>query len=126
MPSKGGFSMDVDVKTSGPVFNKSNVAKMQTAIEDEVGDEAVKKIKLRLDKVLKNPTGYYKSNIVATRSDYVRVHDSGVVYGPWLEGVSSRNESSTFKGYHTFRVVFQEIDKQVPSIASRIIHKYLD
>jgi len=31
------------------------------------------------------------------------VVDSNVVYGPWLEGVSSRNQATRFKGYAIFR-----------------------
>jgi hypothetical protein len=47
--------------------------------------------------------------------------DGGVVYGPWLEGVSSRNNSSRFKGYHTFRMVLQEMDKKSEEIAENTI-----
>ena len=43
------------------------------------------------------------------------VHDSGIVYGPWLEGVGSRNYPVTrFRGYSTFRKVAQEIERKAP------------
>lgn len=48
------------------------------------------------------------------RSGY-SVHDSGIVYGPWLEGVGSRNLTSRFKGYHTFRKVRDEIARKAPN-----------
>ena len=44
------------------------------------------------------------------------VHDSGIVYGPWLEGVSSRNLTTKFKGYHTFRKVAQQIERKAPQL----------
>lgn len=31
------------------------------------------------------------------------IYDSGVVYGPWIEGVGTRNAASRFKGYAMFR-----------------------
>ncbi len=45
------------------------------------------------------------------------VHDSDIVYGPWLEGVGSRNFPVTrFKGYSTFRKVAQQIDRKAPQM----------
>lgn len=60
--------------------------------------------------VLVNPTGYYQRNIaIQRRQDYMHVvTDEGVVYGGWLEGTSSRNRSSRFKGYSAFRRATQQ------------------
>jgi len=44
------------------------------------------------------------------------VHDSDIVYGPWLEGVSSRNLTTSFKGYSTFRKVAQQIERKSPQL----------
>jgi hypothetical protein len=41
----------------------------------------------------------------------VELHDSGVVYGPWLEGVGRRNKVSRFKGYSSFRKSLQDLEK---------------
>ncbi len=38
------------------------------------------------------------------------IHDSQVIYGPWLEGVSSRNQSTRFKGYSMFRKARQQLE----------------
>lgn len=32
-----------------------------------------------------------------------RVHWNSLIYGPWLEGVGSRNATTRFKGYFVFR-----------------------
>jgi len=67
------------------------------------------------------PTGNWsrsiKTRVVAAIGDLkaAEVHDSGIVYGPWLEGVGSRNYPVTrFKGYSTFRKVRQEIERKAP------------
>ena len=45
------------------------------------------------------------------------VHDSGLVYGPWLEGVGSRNAPVTrFKGYSMFRKVAQQLERKAPDM----------
>ena len=38
------------------------------------------------------------------------IHDSKVIYGPWLEGISSRNQTSRFKGYSLFRKAHQQLE----------------
>ncbi|MFE2911246.1 hypothetical protein [Kitasatospora indigofera] len=74
---------------------------------EEVADYTKYEVNMELDTVLKNPTGYYESQIRSERVglDEFSINDSGVIYGPWLEGVSSRNQSTSFKGYATFRRV---------------------
>lgn len=59
-------------------------------------------------------TGHYRRSIHAEmRSDTQgRIDDSGVVYGPWLEGTGSRNQSTRFKGYASFRKTAQWLDRE--------------
>jgi hypothetical protein len=118
------------VRTSGPIFNGSFASEMHRCVEEldqEIGDEAVERIQDRLDVVLKNPTGFYRSHIRAhPRGQVVVVDDSDVVYGPWLEGVSSRNQTTRFKGYYTFRRVSEEMQRDVPEILRRIVTKYVE
>lgn len=122
--------MTIKTSTSGPLFNgeaQKAIEDFQVDAEETIGDYAVNEIQSELGKVLKNPTGYYKSKIVTDRqSDDNRVHDSGVVYGPWLEGVGSKNKSSRFKGYATFRRVTQRLNTQAASVAQRVLPKYLE
>jgi hypothetical protein len=100
----------VRVRLAGPlVEGKANaiVDAMMASAVAEVADYTKYEVLTQLDKVLVNPTGYYMSQIEDTPvSPFLhRIHDSGVVYGPWLEGISSRNQTTRFKGYHTFRIV---------------------
>src|SRR6266568_2625555 len=50
---------------------------------------------------------------------------SGVTWGPWLEGVSKRNRSTRFKGYHLFRLTRDELQRRAPGIAEAELQKYI-
>lgn len=53
-------------------------------------------------------TGNYERTVrkVIKDGDMV-VTDEGIVYGNWLEGTSSRNHATRFKGYWSFRKAAQ-------------------
>lgn len=74
-------------------------------------------------------TGYYATQIqrttLAPYNDQ-RVHDGGVVYGPWLEGVSKRNNSTRFKGYHAFRKARTRARAIWADLAQRKLTEYID
>lgn len=76
----------------------------------------------------KNPTGHYESHIRIDRfsTHSYRIWDGGqIVYGPWLEGVGSRNKSTRFKGYWIFRVVAQALGRKADRIAESLLPKYV-
>jgi hypothetical protein len=50
---------------------------------------------------------------------------SGVTWGPWLEGTSSRNRSTRFKGYHLFRKTAQELQRIAPEVGQRELDKIM-
>lgn len=73
----------------------------------------------------------YASTIHAIRSNLnVTILDNNAVYGPWLEGTGSRNDTTRFKGYASFRKTEQWLqDTVAPSltvIAERNIAKRLE
>jgi hypothetical protein len=113
------------IKVSGGPDMKKAAGLIENAIDqsgEDVAQEAYNEVRKRLRTVLKHPTGHYESRVMTTTmSSGVMLTDGGVVYGPWLEGVSSRNNSSRFKGYHTFRMVLQEMDKKSEEIAENTI-----
>jgi hypothetical protein len=121
--------MGATVRLNGPLFDgkaTSAVGDFLKDAEQEVGDYAVNAVQARLSRVLKHPTGHYRSRIQTDRSSNgVGVTDGNVVYGPWLEGVGSRNRRSRFKGYHTFRLVAQEIEHKAAEVAEKQLPKYL-
>lgn len=107
---------------SGPFFSPSADAFADRQVEGQaeaMARRGVDLVRYRLGQVLKRPTGYYSSRVVADLAGPDNlVHDSDVVYGPWLEGVSSRNQTTRFKGYSTFRRAAQELGQQAPRAAA--------
>lgn len=120
----------VRVTYEGSVFDGSlgnDIRRAQKAMEDELAELAVSEIRARLGVVLRHPTGHYRSKIRAERrGETVLVTDSNVIYGPWLEGVGTRNRTTRFKGYSTFRRTFQDVNGKAPSIADRVLGRYVD
>ena len=117
----------VDVITSGPYFDGGMKRSVNLAVDEaseKVAQTGVNMVKSRLDTVLVNPTGRYQSQIQTDRSTTSPVvTDSGSVYGPWLEGVSSRNASSRFKGYATFRKTTAKLQTAAAGVADPIIDR---
>lgn len=122
------FRINMNVRQRGVLFSasqtKAAAARAVVAINDALADETVIRIKSRLDTVLQNPTGYYKSNVKkVNRQIYRGVSDSNVVYGGWLEGVAKNNQGSRFKGYRTFRIVRQGINRDKERIAAPMVRR---
>jgi len=110
------------------------------AITAELGEEGVNMIHNYLPTVYKYPhdpaslhgtkhfmPGLYQSDIHTDRQtpSINLVHDTPVVYGPWLEGVGSRNQVTRFKGYHTFRIIAQQLEAEAAAIADRVIQPFI-
>ena len=107
--------MGVDTHYEGPLFNVNWDQEIGLAIAGanrKTADQGARLIKERLDTVLRHPTGHLESKIgVDIHNDQYVVTDGGVVYGPWIEGVSQRQHTSRFKGYATFRLVTQQLER---------------
>ena len=116
-------------KASGPLFDggaKRAMANYAEELDAELVDEGRRLVVHYLDRFLRHPTGYYVSNVrVEQRGTAHQVTDSGVVYGPWLAGASSRNRSTRFKGYRHWRLAQQDLEKRSGAIAQRIMPRYL-
>jgi hypothetical protein len=66
--------------------------------------------------------GWGGSLITERRSEGWVTHDR-VIYGAWLEGVGSRNQTTRFKGYWSFRKAQQELNSKTPQIVQRSLKK---
>ena len=109
---------DTTVKATGPLFDgRALIAldRLEGDLTKTVADQGVTDVRVFLDSALQNPTGFYQSRIQTDRKakDRYEVSDGGVVYGPWLEGESSRNRATPFKGYAHFRRVAQGLGRKV-------------
>lgn len=116
---------DVEVTTTGPIFDGSApmiLDRLDAELTEATAQVGVLEVQAALADVLVDPTGYYSSQIqVERRVDNFAVTDGGVVYGPWLAGVSSRNQTSRFKGYAHWRRAAQRTEAKVDAIAAPIV-----
>jgi hypothetical protein len=121
----------IDVDLSGPVFNGLAEHQVGEFLEEavwEIAKEGRGDLGVQFIKVFKEPTGYYESQVEAVRQPgpVVVIHDNMVVYGPWLEGTGSRNYPVTrFRGYHSFRIVANELQGKAVDIAERHLPTFL-
>jgi hypothetical protein len=82
----------------------------------------------RRDRVDPHP-GLYESSIHTERAtvDHLIITDTPVVYGPWLEGVGSRNFPATrFRGYHTFRKITRRLDVLAEEVGYAELTPYVE
>ena len=121
----------IEIKTTGPLFDGRAVPitlRAERAIEHQIAEHGVNMIRGMLGASYTGPsTGYYQSQI---RTDMAvadtAIVDGDVVYGPWLEGVGSRNSPVTrFAGYHTFRKAAQRLNGEAGVIANAVIKPFI-
>lgn len=113
----------VTVRKTGATVNGHAgviIASQVDGLRREIADYTRFEVIAQLDSVLQHQTGFYVSQIRTERmsTESYRVHDGGVVYGPWLEGTGSRNAPVTrFAGYHSFRVVGNRMAQKSKAIS---------
>lgn len=94
--------------------------------EQVIAEVGVNKVRTHFSHYVQHPTGWYESHIRADRAhDGWEVHDSGIIYGPWLAGVGSRNHSTRFKGYPHWVLAIQDIQAEARTIAEYVLDRYL-
>lgn len=119
--------LGISVDYHGPIFQGDAGQKVVKAISDSIHDlmiEGEKKIDANLYAGHGLKTGHYRRSVHGemTSTLHGRIHDSKVVYGPWLEGVGSRNQRSRFKGYWSFRQAYQHLEK----IKDDVVRKWIN
>lgn len=124
---------DIDVELSGPFFDDAvYVGAMRRFMSDatmDIADEGVHDIRANLAGVLKHPTGYYESKIRAQEAafDTAVINDSDIIYGPWLEGIGSRNFPKTrFPGYFTFKRTTPQLQRSAVTRAERATDRFVE
>lgn len=113
----------------GPLLTGQGPAIIEQAtreIEQTIGNLGASMVRSELNHVLRHQTPYYRTRVVATKgADGTKITDQGVIYGPWLEGTGSRNKTTRFKGYATFRRTTQLIRRRAQDIAQSVITRYI-
>lgn len=121
----------ITVVKTGPFFDGRAAKKLDEACDEisrRVAVLGAATIRAELSNVLRVETPYYRLQNEARKEAPAtwKIWDRGVIYGPWLEGVGSRNFPKTrFKGYATYRRKFQEIDRRAGTIADYTLREYM-
>lgn len=122
---------EVTVELTGALAAGDPAAVIDDMLRDcqwAMGGQALADVQQILDENIKRPTPYYETQVtVQWAGDDVVVHDRGIEYGPWLEGVSHLNEIRAFKGYHAFRngrlAAVAEFNRVTDPIVARYLSK---
>jgi hypothetical protein len=123
--------LEVDVEYRGkflltplPSLHNESEASVHSAVQDLVAF-GEREVKSQLYPGHGYLTGHYSDSVHGEMSStmHALLTDSGVTYGPWLEGVSSRNEASRFKGYGMFRRALAAMREQSVAYLFKSIRK---
>lgn len=122
-----GYLLSVRTSTrySGPLFDlraRRVFNSFRDELEEDYAEFVLDHVKDTFHASFKNPTGFYESNVRITSSGN-EVWDggwAGPVYGPWLEGVGSRNATTRFKGYHAFRKAADALERRAEEMGDHL------
>jgi hypothetical protein len=82
-------------------------------------------VMLGLNQHIQFPTPYYETQINIARDGLALVvNDRDIIYGPWLEGTSSRNKTTRFKGYASFRRAADNLRRKLPSLIAPVAERW--
>lgn len=128
------MSESLNVKFEGPVFDGRAAEAMHRLAQEaqsEVAKYAEDTWQSHMDASFRHPTGAYQSHVNIARRDKDLVvndgwPDSGLQYGPWLEGIGSRNSPVTrFPGYFSLRRARAHTERDIPQIVAPIVDKHV-
>lgn len=119
-----------EANLSGPIFDgraERIVHNMCEEIARQTARVGEQDIHSSQHQFFRASTGNYESHIrVEGSGPSLKINDGGrIAYGPWLEGVGSRNRTTRFKGYHIFRVVTQVLQGKAVTIAERVSPRFI-
>lgn len=110
------------VNVRGPMFDGRDVPIMRRFNEDAkklVSTAGEDQVRQRVGRRARHPTGSFAGAV--TTKDFakgrtVMADYPQTLYGPWLEGTSTRNASTRFKGYKLFRLTRNWLKKHLTEI----------
>lgn len=123
--------MSIDVDFQGPLFDGRAERAMADACDearDNISDFAEERVLMGTSANFKTRTPYYETRVTTERvsSEVSLIWDQGVIYGPWLEGVGSRNSPVTrFGGYHFWRAAKQAVVVRGPQMAQIAVDRHM-
>jgi hypothetical protein len=125
---------EIDVHFSGPLFDGRAVDAMRRLAPEaqaKVAEYTEDTWQSFMDASFRHPTGAYQSHVNIARRDKDLVVNDGwpesqLEYGPWLEGVGSRNSPVTrFPGYFALRRAYVKVSGEIDEVTQPIVDKYV-
>jgi hypothetical protein len=83
-------------------------------------------LKQRASSAPKHPKGRFSDSIVVkdfAKGRTIMADYPQTLYGPWLEGTSTRNESTRFKGYRMFKLTRGRLRKNVGPLVQDLFNE---
>jgi len=129
----GTLKVRVDAVITGPIADgRASDATMEWAerVTGRLGERAVELLRdFPMDKSGRS-TGAFGERLSAERvsSTETRVkgpQERGVVWSPWLEGTTKRNESTGFKGYRLFSKTRRQLNDEATEIGQQVLDEVL-
>ena len=113
----------------GPLFTGESFGLAQEMCDEltaAIVHQAYADVMTNLNDAIQHPTPYYETQITTERhGDTAVVHDRGIIYGPWLEGVGTRNQTTRFKGYFSFRRAAQTTQGKVGTLLAGVMARFM-
>ena len=122
--------INISVQAHGPLFTGELQRRIPEAMHEaqqEIATIGADHLRDDLGRPpFKHPTGWYRSHVTQKMlGQNWAIWDSGVIYGPWLAGTSSRNASSRFKGYAHWRRAITFVNRIAKPTTEKIIARVL-
>lgn len=124
------YRLSIRTRLDGALFTPQVhriMADYANDLEEQGAEMALLSIKRTYHRSFKHPTGFYESNVrIHSTAEGQEVWDGGYagpVYGPWLEGVSDRNSTSRFKGYHAFRKAATMLERRIEERGEALLYR---
>jgi hypothetical protein len=126
----------VTVTFSGPFFDERRDEIMDRLVHDiqqTVGDEAFVKWETNMEASIRHSGPVYQKFPQVIDRDGERVVNDGwgqtndLPYGPWLEGVGSRNSPVTrFPGYFSLKRAFEDTTAEAEELAEPVVDEAME
>jgi len=117
------------VTVAGPLLEGRGPAILREFFDDAtklVAERGREEVSKRATSRPRHPTGAFARSVVVKqfgRSRAINATYPGVTYGPWLEGTSTRNASTRFKGYRLFKLTRGRLRKQVAELVQGLLDR---
>lgn len=128
----GTFRVTADIQVQGPLADgraDEALKKWAERTAKALGDEGIERLRaFPMNKTGRAHGGFENALHLVTAGPVARIpgpNIKGVVWTPWLEGTSQRNESTGFKGYHMFRKTRLALQKRAPEVGQRELDRIM-